>query len=153
MPRSRSESDPVPPPDARAVPRKERVLHARIPEQLDDTLKDEALRHGLSVSTMVRNILMNTFDLVGTIVTDSTRLAYGQRPSEPPPPEQAPPSAATDVLVWQPGVINRNGVCDRCNAVLKRGSQAAIGMPMSSRPVFLCPSCLSALQQDAQRES
>jgi antitoxin component of RelBE/YafQ-DinJ toxin-antitoxin module len=35
--------------------RKDRVLQARIPEQLEAELRDQASRLGLSVSTIVRN--------------------------------------------------------------------------------------------------
>jgi hypothetical protein len=42
---------------------KDRVLQARIPEQLDEELRDRAEQLGLSVSTIVRNVLLNTFDL------------------------------------------------------------------------------------------
>ncbi len=55
--------------------RKNRVLQARIPEQLEAELRDQAGRLGLSVSTIVRNVLLNTFNLVGDIVSDSARVA------------------------------------------------------------------------------
>ena len=54
---------------------KDRVLQARIPEHLDDELRNRAGQLGLSVSTIVRNILLHTFDLVEGVVTDSTQIA------------------------------------------------------------------------------
>src|SRR5512147_2084609 len=55
--------------------RKERVLHTRVPESLDRQLSHKARDLGLSVSTVVRHVLLNTFGLVEDIVTDSTNLA------------------------------------------------------------------------------
>ena len=48
---------------------KDRVLQARIPEQLDEELRGRAEQLGLSVSTIVRNVLLHTFDLVEGVVT------------------------------------------------------------------------------------
>ena len=53
---------------------KDRVLQARIPEKLDEELRDRADHLGLSVSTLVRNVLFHTFDLVEGVVSDSTQL-------------------------------------------------------------------------------
>ena len=53
---------------------KDRVLQARIPEQLDDELRDRAEQLGLSVSTIVRNALSHTFDLVEGVVSDSAQI-------------------------------------------------------------------------------
>ena len=52
---------------------KDRVLQARIPRHLDDELREHAEQLGLSVSTVVRNVLLNTFQLVEGVVADSTR--------------------------------------------------------------------------------
>ena len=54
---------------------KDRVLQARIPEQLDEELRDRAEQLGMSVSTIVRNVLLHTFDLVEGVVTDSSQIA------------------------------------------------------------------------------
>ena len=47
---------------------KDKVLQARIPENLDEQLRDSAHDLGLSVSTIVRNVLLNTFNLVEEVV-------------------------------------------------------------------------------------
>ena len=44
--------------------RKERVIHTRVPESLDDEIKRRATGLGLSVSNLVRNVLQHTFGLV-----------------------------------------------------------------------------------------
>jgi hypothetical protein len=131
---------------------KGKVLQARIPEDLDEELRDRAATLGLSVSTIVRNVLMHTFDLVEGVVTDSAQLARlsrgrGQAPAPREIQEEestASPQSA-DVIAWQQAVLNLNAVCDQCNAVLHKGDEAAIGIPLPARPVFLCLDCLAGL--------
>ena len=134
---------------------KDKVLQARIPEDLDEELRDRAATLGLSVSTIVRNVLMHTFDLVEGVVTDSAqlvRLAPGRAPAPSPGPspatdsaDSAPPQA---VIGWQQAALNLNAVCDQCNTILRRGEQAAIGVPITPHPTFLCLACLASLAPD-----
>jgi hypothetical protein len=49
------------------------------------------------------------------------------------------------VIGWQEAVLNRNGVCEQCNAILHRGERAAVGVPVRARPALLCLACLTAL--------
>jgi hypothetical protein len=141
---------------------KDRVLQARIPEQLDAELRDRAEHLGLSVSTVVRNVLLHTFELVEGVVTDSAQLAraiQGRDPAAPPPPAlEAPdpgsaPHAETPVIGWQEAVLNRNGICDTCNTILAIGERAGVGVPMQTRPVLLCMDCLTALATDSDDNS
>ncbi len=129
-------------------PTKDRVLQARIPEQLDDELRDRAEQLGMSVSTIVRNVLLHTFDLVEGVVTDSAQIGRAlQGRAAAPQPEQlpAPASAPAEVLGWQELTLNLNGVCESCNKILPRGTRATVGVPTRSRPVFLCLDCLGSL--------
>ena len=138
--------------------RKPRVLQARIPEHLDEELRGRAEQLGLSVSTVVRNVLLNTFNLVEDVVSDSARIAravHGRAPATPPAtkgsaPEPAEPAA---ILGWQEVTLNRNGVCEQCNTILTRGSRAAIGVPTGPRPVLLCLACLGKLAEDTPGQS
>ena len=142
---------------------KDRVLQARIPEQLDEELRDRAEQLGLSVSTVVRNVLLHTFELVEGVVTDSAQLARtigGRESLAPPPPaleapdpEPATPLVATPVIGWQEAVLNRNGICDECNAILTIGECAGVGLPMQTRPVLLCMACLTALGAEPDNDS
>jgi hypothetical protein len=140
---------------------KDRVLQARIPEQLDDELRDRAEKLGLSVSTVVRNVLLHTFELVEGVVTDSAQLARtigGRESLSPPPPaldapDPAAPPEETPVIGWQEAVLNRNGICDTCNAILTTGERAGVGVPMQARPVLLCMDCLTALGADSSDDS
>lgn len=133
---------------------KDRVLQARIPEQLDEELRDRAEELGLSVSTIVRNVLSHTFDLVEGVVTDSSHIARaltGHPPGSSANGDAVPHAhtgAADDttpVVGWQEAVLNRNGICEECNAMLPKGERAAIGVPAAAHVVMLCLDCLGAL--------
>ena len=124
--------------------KKDRVLQARIPEQLDEELRDRAEGLGLSVSTVVRNVLLHTFNLVEGVVSDSAQIArvIQGRPVSPAP---ASDDNHTAVIGWQEAILNRNGVCEQCNTILAKGENAAVGLPIQARPALLCPACLASL--------
>lgn len=126
--------------------KKDRILQARIPEQLDEELRDRAEDLGLSVSSIVRNVLLHTFNLVEGVVSDSAQIArvIQGRPS-PPSADSAQANDASGVVGWQETILNRNGVCDQCNAILARGEPAAVGLPIQIRPILLCTNCLTSL--------
>ncbi len=132
--------------DDKGDDRKAKALHARIPEALEEELKKRAGSLGISVSNLVRNVLANTFGLVEGVVADATelaRLARGEASTrEPdPPPERSPPAAR--VLGWQVVALNVNAVCDRCNALLPKGHEAAFGVTDVPGPrVVVCPACM-----------
>jgi len=139
--------------------RKERVLHTRVPDSLDRQLKHRARRLGMSVSTVVRHVLLNTFGLVDDIVTDSANVALalaGSDPSEPaagapgrtPAPRTGSPESGA-VLAWQEAVLNVNAVCAHCNAILRRGVRAAVGIrDAAGAPVVICRRCLERAQTE-----
>lgn len=134
---------------------KDRVLQARIPQHLDTELRDRAEQWGLSVSTVVRNVLLNTFDLVEGVVADSAQLARVVQNRETLPQDVDPDSAQPDagVIGWQEAVLNKNGVCEECNAILTRGERAAIGLPVQLRPVLLCLGCLAGLEPTGDKQT
>jgi hypothetical protein len=131
----------------RSKPRqtKDRVLQARIPKDLDEELRGHAEQLGLSVSTVVRNVLLNTFELVEGVVVDSTKLARAIQGRKHPPPETNPEDPEPAVVGWQEAVLNLNGICDKCNTILHKGERAAVGVPVTARPVLLCLPCLASL--------
>ena len=148
--------------------KKERVIHTRVPESLEAELRQKAQDLGISVSNLVRNVLGHAFGLVGDVVADSHAIARAARAaredgatgaagmsvprSEPAaPPAAAVPPAIDDVLGWQPMVLGKNAVCARCNHLLPRGSDAAIGIAESTGGrLVICLACLQQLRGAAR---
>ena len=126
-------------------PTKDRVLQARIPEQLDDELRDRAEQLGLSVSTIVRNVLLHTFELVEGVVTDSARVGRSLQGREATRPEAVEADEEIAIVGWQEATLNQNGICETCNAILPKGEPAAVAVPVQTRPVLLCLQCLAGL--------
>ena len=121
--------------------KKERVIHTRVPESLEAHLRERAQELGMSVSNLVRNVLGNAFGLVNNVVADShaiARAARGEKKSAPAPA----PASIDDVIGWQPIVLGKNAVCARCNDLLPKGKDAAIG---AGTQIVICPACLKEL--------
>jgi hypothetical protein len=110
---------------------KERVLHARIPESLDEAIRARAAGLGMSVSNLVRNVLANALEVV--------EASIGRRPDDRP----------SVVLGWHEAVLARNAVCDRCNAILPSGSPAAISIvePATIPRPIRCMPCLEEIRR------
>src|SRR5262245_24056411 len=125
--------------------RKERVIHTRVPESLEAELRKRAQDLGISVSNLVRNVLGHAFGLVGDVVADShaiARAARGERTRAEAPPDP------DDVLAWQPTVMGKNAVCARCNGLMPRGSDAALGLAEhGGGRVIVCATCLEELRK------
>jgi hypothetical protein len=145
---------PTDPPDE--AERKERVIHTRVPESLEAELRKRAQELGVSVSNLVRNVLGHAFGLVGDVVADShaiARAARGEREKAEERGAQVVPASAAppdpkDVLAWQPIVLGKNAVCARCNELLPRGRDAAIGVAEHGvGRVIVCTNCLEELRQ------
>ena len=117
--------------------RKERVLHTRVSEKLDSELREKAAGLGVSVSNLVRNILLNTVEMVEDIVADGSSIARAASKNK------AAPSDPSEILGWQTLTLNLNAICEECNAMLAKGSTAAMAVSTAaSAPIFRCPSCL-----------
>jgi hypothetical protein len=136
--------------------KKDKVLHTRIPPSLDREIKRRSRSLGMSVSTVVRNVLLHTFDLVEDIVSDSTNLALsiagdeGQRDEEEHHRRRGPGKAAApdrdEILGWHEAILNLNAVCDRCNAILTKGTKAAIAIrDTPGQRTIICTGCLANL--------
>jgi hypothetical protein len=138
--------------------KKQRVIHTRVSETMDQELKDRAASLGVSVSNLIRNVLQNTFGLVEDIVADSASVARSARGEPRPEPLAAPAAAAAPedqtVVGWQVLVLALNAICTRCNTILPRGSQAAMAIAATgaARPrEFICPACLKELGHEEPR--
>jgi ribosomal protein L34E len=131
--------------------RKERVLHTRVPDSLDRHLKRRARSLGMSVSTVVRNVLLTTFGLVEDIVNDSTDIALAltgdERATARGARRRLDRAAGSRVVAWHEAVLNLNAVCAHCNAILKKGSRAAVGLAeRPGAPAVICRACLRRLE-------
>ena len=139
--------------------KKERVIHTRVPEALDDEIKRRATDLGLSVSNLVRNILQHTVGLVEDIVHDTTEIARSARDTKAAftggaPQSQPGPSAPGPghVVGWHLAILNVNAVCDSCNSILAKGSRAGVGIVTGGGPIpFRCQTCLKELGGDDEQ--
>ena len=122
---------------------KERVIHTRVPESLEAELRKRAENLGMSVSNLVRNVLGHAFGLVGDVVADSHAVARAARGAV----SAKPASEIADVLAWQEMVLAKNAVCARCNELLPKGSDAAIGVAEhGGGRVIVCASCFEEVK-------
>lgn len=147
---TRRPNEPRTPPEPAPDPRKERVLHTRVPERLEAELKERAAALGVSVSNLVRNVLTHTFGLVGDIVADGAQVARSAggtaRRGAPPAVEPEGGEPDDDVIGWQPLVLHKNAVCIMCNQILPRGSEAAVAVVLAGPRPILCPPCAEELR-------
>jgi hypothetical protein len=150
--------------------RKDRLVQARVPENLDETLREEARKHRVSVSQLIRNVLEDTFHLVDDVVAQTSSLTHQVRrdakklaetaktfaaPLDQPPPQRdrarskpAPQAAAiAAVYAWQEVVLNRDTHCARCARLMARGEPGMMGLQddASAPRVWLCPPCVAEL--------
>ena len=133
--------------------RHERWLHARIPEELEDALKREALRRRWPVSTLVRDVLEGALDMVEHIVEDSVeigRRARGDATHERPSRRRA---ELDGVYGWQELILNRGADCARCDTTLSVGDAAYRGLSDEpGPPAFLCRTCIRRLREPANQK-
>jgi hypothetical protein len=128
---------------------KERWLHTRISEGLEDALKREAQRRRQPVSLFVRNVLEGALDLVEDIVETSIAASRGHRRST----SNGPASDLDDVYGWQELVLNRSAACARCEARLAAGEGAWRGLrERQAQLVFLCAACVGRLRHSTHNE-
>lgn len=140
---TRKPKPPDPPEEPEA---KDRVIHTRVPESLEAELRERAHELGMSVSNLVRNVLGHAFGLVGDVAADAhaiARAAKGEKKPVVTPPPAAAVTSIDDVLGWQPIVLGKNALCARCNAILPRGQDAAVGV---GTQLVVCPACLKDLR-------
>ena len=150
---------PPPPPEPPEPPphpddeQKDRVIHTRVPESLEAELRKRAQDLGMSVSNLVRNVLNHTFGLVGDVVADGHAVARAVGARKPagvpvPPVPPVPPPELHDVLAWQPMVLGKNAVCAKCNDLLPKGRDAALGLAEhGGGRVIVCATCFEELRK------
>ncbi len=136
------------------------MIHTRVSEALDEELRQRAADLGVSVSNLVRNVLANTVEMVEEMTRDAVQVADATRQSVervkqawPGTRASAPwasvanvASAAPERLGWQELILDKNALCEQCNAVLPRGTGAAAAVYAGPGPAaFLCKPCVQKL--------
>jgi len=137
--------------------RRERWLHARISENLEEALKREARRRRSPVSLVVRNVLEGALDLVEGLVQNGLEGFDGldaarrsERAARHARSRRAHDRAdADDIYGWQELILNRPAHCARCRTELAVGAGAFRGLrdEPGGPLVFLCTYCVRRLRQ------
>ncbi|MFK8004530.1 MAG: hypothetical protein AB8H86_33490 [Polyangiales bacterium] len=133
-------------------PRKEKVLHTRVPAVLEQELKALAQNLRVPVSNVVRTILedaVKTVDVIGRRAESELRdVAKLLGPKQPyargavvAASTEGPPLAA--VVGYQAIRLARDESCTLCGGELPRGSEAHLGIrDDGGARVLLGPECL-----------
>lgn len=135
---------------------KSRVIQTRVPQELEDTLRDAAEKKRMTVSHFIRHVLEDTVNLVDGIVQDSSTLmenvsrdakrlaatARGELVDEAANKREQ----LEKVDAWQDVIVNKPGRCLECDVELKRGQKAFRGLGgKTDVVVWLCPPCIEKL--------
>ena len=149
MTKKRRGRRPLPPGE-----RKERLVQTRVPEVLDETLREQAKRNRVSVSQLIRNVLEDTFNLVENAVTEAANLGHtvkrdAQRLAATAQGirRRSQPSQLAGVYAWQEVVLNRDLSCALCNRQLERGERGFAGLESGrGQPRYwLCSACAATI--------
>jgi hypothetical protein len=134
-----------------ATERKDRIVQARVPEELDDALREAAEERQISVSQLVRNLLEDTFQLVDNIVADSASLVDGVKRDARKIAASAKAArsgrttgGAVDAQIdaWQAAITNRAAHCHNCHNSLPAGSHAWLASgPALRTSIWRCADC------------
>ncbi|MBK7584987.1 MAG: hypothetical protein IPI67_32955 [Myxococcales bacterium] len=147
-----------PPPEAEATesdsaeadgePKKERVLHTRIPAVLEGELKAAARALRVPVSNLVRTILedaVNIADRASERVEDrlsrAAKTVHDERGRLRSKVEKKVDLA--DVVAYQPVVVAKTSECVKCGAALDEGDDAGLAVgSIPGAPRFVCTTCM-----------
>ena len=140
--------------EAPSSPRKERVLHTRVPAVLDQELKRFARNLRVPVSNVVRAILEDALKMadrasgqvedrlraaVSVVSTEREQLREKIRELDP----------LEDVLGFQPLVLAQPTQCSACRTPMRRGESGWLGLTVEpGRRVIVCGSCVPPPEGD-----
>jgi hypothetical protein len=128
---------------------KDKVLHTRIPESLEEAIKGQAKRLRVPVSNLVRNALEQAFHLVEDVLEDGLEIAdVARRGAERV--REAARRPRSEIYGWQELIVNRDERCRECGTELDRGAKAYRGLSErpQATPTFLCPDCLGRITHE-----
>lgn len=151
--------------------RKDRVLHTRVPEELEDALQKKAVAMRIPVSNLIRNILEDAFQFVENVVADgfsitdtirkdaisiaeTTKTGFSALKQPRKAKEKTSPdkkkldSVLSQVYGWQEIVLNKNGACFVCVKDIKKGSKTMLSAGGVTPQIFLCRRCFSKVTKN-----
>ncbi len=128
-------------------PRKERVLHTRIPAVLEAELKAAADALRVPVSNLVRTILEDAVTIAdratGHVEARITQAARGVLDQRERARKGGGPAGLAGVVAYQPVIVAVATTCASCDARLEPGDDAALGVSDRASPrIFVCKECL-----------
>lgn len=149
---------------------KDKVLHTRVPEELEDALQKKAVAMRIPVSNLIRNILEDAFQFVENVVADGLSITDSIRKdaisiaettktgfsalkqprktkAQTSPDRKKIDSVLSQVYGWQEIVLNKNGACFACAKEVKKGSKAKMSAGGVTPPIFLCRVCFKKAVQ------
>jgi hypothetical protein len=158
---ARKKDDDSPPPidiaaeevsgaDDETSPKKERVLHTRVPAVLERELKRLADNLRVPVSNLVRAVLEDAVavaDAAGENVEQRLKtFAKGLEEERDRLKRRVQRDPLNDVFAFQSVKLALPAACARCDKKLERGDSANLGLTDKPRPpserVFVCDGCL-----------
>lgn len=140
---------------AMAMKRKEEYLGARVPKALKERVINKADEMGIPVSTLMRQLLEQSFPEDGSLSGYSEQGVSGAVGSSFSTEQKvvSQPAAKVDVvdvyagiIAWKSIEVNQDRSCERCKEPLPRGSGASLGFTSSDGGyVIVCSSCKTQL--------
>ncbi|PJB87670.1 hypothetical protein CO083_05805 [Candidatus Roizmanbacteria bacterium CG_4_9_14_0_8_um_filter_34_12] len=110
---------------------KQKVLHARVSEELYDKISQKAKKHRVTISNFVRSLIEDYSELSGDvfeIIDDKIREHLKKKKEE--------------VLAYHPIILGKNTACYICDKKLIKGENANIAFfEKSSRKIVVCDDC------------
>jgi len=128
-------------------PKKEKVLHTRIPAVLEAELKAAARSLRVPVSNLVRTILEDAVAIadrasekVETRLSRAAKTVHDERGRLRDKVKRQP---LEGVVAYQPVVMAAEGECAKCGAELQSGDDAGLAVTsVPGTPQFVCGECL-----------
>ncbi|MBI2893292.1 MAG: hypothetical protein HYY06_07045 [Deltaproteobacteria bacterium] len=133
-------------PSESTSPRKEKVLHTRIPAALDQALKGFARSMRVPVSNLVRVLLEDAVEVAHRAtdkVAEAAERATERVAGTPGASDEKKTEPLAGVFGYQPLTLGVEASCARCGRALDVGEEAFLGLRDAPGPrVFVCPTCL-----------
>lgn len=144
------EPPPAEEPEAQSdeEPKKERVLHTRIPAVLEGELKAAARALRVPVSNLVRTILEDAVSIadraserVEDRLSRAAKTVHDERDRLRSKVEKK--QSLEDVVAYQPVVMAKASDCAKCGVTLAEGDKAGLAVgELPSAPRFVCTACM-----------